>query len=285
MGVFISYCSKDSEFVEKLCETLIQKHVGVWLDKWEMRPGDSLIDKIQNGIESSSHLLVVLSPNYIQSEWCKKEQNAGIMKEIKAKEIILIPILLEDCEIPIFLQEKVYADFRKDFSSGFSELYGSLSRIANEHMGQFYNNGLVVDFAFNWGLLDDSLVVNLDFINFLEKANRTFLLQVEIKGNELVTQRFIEHTLNNRGWIILESILLVLYEHPQLYDLTIRIKNDEPYFHRIGIKDISTEQIYYMTIRAVLMGVDDGHDIMIHFNDYTRKIMEDRKERFSDYKH
>lgn len=284
MGVFISYSSKDREFVEKLCKMLIQKHIGVWLDKWEMRPGDSLIDKIQNGLETSSHLLVVLSPNYIQSEWCKKEQNAGIMKEIKAKEVILIPILLEDCEIPIFLQEKVYADFRKNFYSGFSELIASLSEIANEHMGRFYNNGLIVDFAFNWGLLDDSLVINLDFINFLERANRTFLLQVEIKGNEFVTDHFIEYSTKNKEWIIIESIFLVLYEHPQLNELTIRVKNDEPYFFRMGIEDISTEQIYYITIRAVLMGIDDGHDIMIHFNDYTRNIMEDRKERFSDYK-
>ena len=61
MGVFISYSSKDKSFVEKLSNKLVENRVGVWLDKWEMKPGDSLIDKIQNGIEDSSHLLVVLS--------------------------------------------------------------------------------------------------------------------------------------------------------------------------------------------------------------------------------
>ena len=103
MGVFISYSSKDKSFVEKLSNKLVENRVGVWLDKWEMKPGDSLIDKIQNGIEDSSHLLVVLSKNYAESEWCRKEQNAGLIKEIDNKQVVVIPILLEDCTLPMFL--------------------------------------------------------------------------------------------------------------------------------------------------------------------------------------
>jgi hypothetical protein len=284
MGVFISYSSKDKSFVERLSNKLVENRVGVWLDKWEMKPGDSLIDKIQSGLEDSSYLLVVLSNNYVESEWCKKEQNAGLIKEINSKQVVVIPILLEDCTIPIFLQEKVYADFRDDFDMGFTELFRSLSAIANEHMGRFYNNGLVVDFAFNWGILDDSFVLYLDFINFLDKAERTFLLQVEIKGNDVATKRFIEQVEMNREWLMPETVLLTLHEHPLLHSLDIRIVNDQPYFNRIGIKDISTEQIFYVTIRGVLMGKDDGNDVLVHFSDYTTNIMEDRKERFSGYR-
>lgn len=284
MGVFISYSSKDKSFVERLSQKLVDKRIGVWLDKWEMKPGDSLIDKIQNALEDSSYLLVVLSKHYIQSEWCRKEQNAGFIKEINSKKVAVIPILLEDCSIPIFLQEKVYADFRQSFDDGFIELFKSLSKIANDHMGRFYNNGLTVDFALNWGILDDYFFVWLDFINFHIKAERTFFLHVEIKGNEVVTKRFEEHVKNNREWLIPETVLLFLHEHPQLNSLDIRIENDQPYYNRIAIKDISTEQIFYVTIRGVLMGKDDGNDVLIHFSDYTANIMEDRRERFSEYR-
>lgn len=284
MGVFISYSSKDKVFVEKLSTILVENRVGVWLDKWEMKPGDSLIDKIQNGLEDSSYLLVVLSKHYVESEWCRKEQNAGLMKEIDSKKVVVIPILLEDCTIPIFLQEKVYADFREDFDNGFKELYKSLSIIVNDHMGRFYNNGMVVDFAFNWGLLDDYFIVQLDFINFLDKAERTFLLQVEVKGNDVATRRFKEQVKNNKEWLMFETILLTLHEQPLLHSLDIRIKNNQPYYYRTGIKDILTEQIFYVTIRGVLMGKDDGNDVLVHFSDYTTNFMMDRKERFSDYR-
>lgn len=284
MGVFISYSSKDKSFVEILSQKLVDNRIGVWLDKWEMKPGDSLIDKIQNALEDSSYLLVVLSKHYIQSEWCRKEQNAGLIKEINSKKVVVIPILLEDCSIPIFLQEKVYADFRGNFDDGFIELFKSLSKIANDHMGRFYNNGLTVDFALNWGILDDDFFVWLDFINFHIKAERTFFLHVEIKGNKVVTKRYEEHVKNNREWLIPETVLLVLHEHPQLNSLDIRIENDQPYYNRIEIRDISTEQIFYVTIRGVLMGKDNGNDVLIHFSDYTANIMEDRRERFSEYR-
>lgn len=86
MGVFISHSSKDKPFVERLAKQLVQYRIGVWYDKWEMKPGDSLIDKIQNGLEDSSYLLVVLSKHFIESEWCRKEQNAGLTKEIRNKK-------------------------------------------------------------------------------------------------------------------------------------------------------------------------------------------------------
>jgi len=220
----------------------------------------------------------------VQSEWCRKEQNAGLIKEINSKKVVVIPILLEDCPIPIFLQEKVYADFRENFDDGFRELFRSLSIIANDHMGRFYNQGLTVDFAFNWGILDDSFFLWLDFINFQNKTERTFLLQVEIKANDVATKRFEEHIKNNMEWLMPETVLLVLYEHPELKSLNIRIANDQPYYNRIAIKDISSEQIFYVTIRGVLMGKDDGNDVLVHFSDYTDNIMEDRKERFSGYR-
>lgn len=284
MGVFISYSSIDKSFVEELSDRLVKNRIGVWLDKWEMKPGDSLIDKIQSGLDDSSYLLVVLSKSYIESEWCKKEQNAGLIKEINSKQVVVIPILLEDCSIPIFLQEKVYADFRTNFDTGFKELFRSLSVIANEHMGRFVNNGLVVDFALNWGIIEDRFVLFLDFINFLDKKNRTFLLQVEVKANDFATKRFYEQVKADREWLMPETILLMLHEHPLLQSLDIRIINDQPYFEMIAIKDHSTEQVFYITIRGVLMGIDDGNDILIHFSDYTKNIIADRKERFEGYR-
>ncbi len=284
MGVFISYSSKDKSFVEKLSKELVENRIGVWLDKWEMKPGDSLIDKIQNGIDDSSYLLVVLSKHYIESEWCKKEQNVGLTKEINNKEVVVIPILLENCKVPLFLQEKVYADFREDFDSGFEELYKSLSVLANDHMGRFYNNGLTVDFAFNWGIIDDSFFVWLDFINFLDEGKRTFLLQVEVRGNDVATNRFNEQVKNNQEWLMSETVLLTLHESSEFKNLNIRIRNNEPYYNRIAIKDITTEQIFYVSIKGVLMGKDDGNDILIHFSDYIANMMKDRKDRFSGYR-
>jgi hypothetical protein len=45
--VFISHASEDKErFVIKFSEYLLEKGIDVWLDRWEMLPGDSLVGKI-----------------------------------------------------------------------------------------------------------------------------------------------------------------------------------------------------------------------------------------------
>jgi hypothetical protein len=68
------------------------------MDRWEMNIGDSLIDKIQNAITESSAILVILSKRSVASEWCKKELNSGLMRELAEREVLLLPCVIDDCE-------------------------------------------------------------------------------------------------------------------------------------------------------------------------------------------
>ena len=116
--LFISYSGKDAEFVEKLANDLVSSGVKVWWDKWVMKVGDSLHRKIQDGITNSAWLGVVLSPNSVSSPWVEKELNSAFMKELEQKEVFVLPILYKDCQIPLLLKDKLYADFRSSYKVG-----------------------------------------------------------------------------------------------------------------------------------------------------------------------
>ena len=122
MKIFLSHSSKDKTFVEKLAKDILALDVEVWLDKWEMKVGDSLFDKIEEGLETSDYLIVILSKNSVNSLWVRKELNAFLCDEISSKNVKILPVLIDDCNIPIFLREKLYADFREDYASGFQML-------------------------------------------------------------------------------------------------------------------------------------------------------------------
>ena len=49
--LFISYSSQDRAFVRKLVADLRASSMPIWFAEWELGPGDSLIDKIGEGIE------------------------------------------------------------------------------------------------------------------------------------------------------------------------------------------------------------------------------------------
>jgi len=98
--------------VRHLGKVLSENGVKVWIDEAEIKVGDSLIRKISEGIKNMEYLGVVLSPNSVSSSWVQKEVEIAATMEIKKKKLKVLPILYKDCEIPLFLQHKVYADFR-----------------------------------------------------------------------------------------------------------------------------------------------------------------------------
>ncbi len=51
-------------------------------DRWELNVGDSLIERIQSALTSAGAILVILSANSVASEWCKKELNVGLIREL-----------------------------------------------------------------------------------------------------------------------------------------------------------------------------------------------------------
>ncbi len=123
-GVFLSHSSKDKPFVTRLAIDLLNRGIPVWFDKWEMDAGDSLLGSIADGISDTTRLILVLSNNSIGSSWVKRELMIALEKEERAGGIFLLPVRLDDCEIPLLISGRLYADFRDPDS-----YYESLDRL------------------------------------------------------------------------------------------------------------------------------------------------------------
>jgi hypothetical protein len=118
----MSHNHKDKPFVRDLAAKLSLFGIKAWVDEWEMLPGDSLIGKIQEGIEACDYVGAVLSKHSVSSEWVAREVRAALTGEIEYKKVIVIPMRIDNCKLPPFLRDKLFADFRTDFYVGFCEL-------------------------------------------------------------------------------------------------------------------------------------------------------------------
>jgi len=106
--VFISHATEDKErFVLGFAQKLREKGVDAWLDKWEMLPGDSIVEKIYEGIKTAKAIIVVLSCNSVGKKWVREEIDAAMVKRVN-KGCLLIPVVLDDCEIPECLQSTIW---------------------------------------------------------------------------------------------------------------------------------------------------------------------------------
>jgi hypothetical protein len=84
----------------------------VWVDEAEIRAGESLIEKISQGLENVEFVVAFLSKTSIKSEWVKRELNIAITLEINAKKYQVTPILVHTVKLPAFLSDRKYLDFR-----------------------------------------------------------------------------------------------------------------------------------------------------------------------------
>lgn len=126
MKVFINYVQEDKPFVIRLASALREAGIEPWVDEFEIHVGDNLINKIYEGIHECDFVIAVFSHNFFRSQWTLKELNAFVAREVSENVSIIIPVLVENCEIPLFLRDKVYADFRSSFDEPVEKLIEAL---------------------------------------------------------------------------------------------------------------------------------------------------------------
>lgn len=124
--VFISYSHHDRTFANRLAKDLKLAGFSVWWDGWEIKVGHSIIKKVSEGISKSAYLAVILSPNSVKSDFVQRELELALMGQLSSKKIVVLPLLISDCEVPTFLTVIKWADFRSDYAIGLQDLIDTL---------------------------------------------------------------------------------------------------------------------------------------------------------------
>ena len=126
-SIFLSYNRDNKTFVRHLASDLKTLGIRVWVDEGEILPGDSLLEKVEQGIGEMQYLGVVLSQASVRSPWVRKELRMAQARQLAEREIRVLPIVIEDCEIPLSLLDVCWADFRSTYNVGLEQLLRRLT--------------------------------------------------------------------------------------------------------------------------------------------------------------
>lgn len=144
--IFISHASEDKATVAKpLAEMLESIGLKVWLDSNELNIGDSLTNKINQGIANSKFGVIILSQSFFSKDWPIKELNSFLSTEtIDNKRILPIwhkidkeyianysPLLADKLSIStkIELLEIAYKLAKAVEAESIAEVYPELSKV------------------------------------------------------------------------------------------------------------------------------------------------------------
>ncbi|XP_061178296.1 stimulator of interferon genes protein-like [Saccostrea echinata] len=92
---FISYCpDTDTNNAKKILEAIENEGFQCCFPERDFLPGGALIDLVVDAIHSSRHVILVISPSSLQSEWSKFEMLLAVDDSHTRNRVCLVPVLL-----------------------------------------------------------------------------------------------------------------------------------------------------------------------------------------------
>lgn len=133
LNVFLSHAKEDSEQVAQLYENLRARGVNPWMDDENLVPGQDWKLEIERAIRESHVVIVCLSQSSVDKRgYFQKEIRIALDKYEQEPEgaIFLVPVRLEECEVPDRLGDPQWFDFHRD-GEDFEDLLQALKRRAS----------------------------------------------------------------------------------------------------------------------------------------------------------
>ncbi|HCH52983.1 MAG TPA: hypothetical protein DE109_05625 [Aeromonas sp.] len=93
--IFICHASEDKVSVARpLASCLAQRGLSYWIDEAEISAGESITERVNDGLKVSDFVVVILSRAFMTKHWPKRELWAVLNLEAKSGKVIIIPILV-----------------------------------------------------------------------------------------------------------------------------------------------------------------------------------------------
>ncbi len=114
---FFSYSREDSEFALRLAGDLKAAGAVVWIDQLDITPGQEWDNAIEDAVTQCPRMLLILTTASVKSKKVRNEIAFAL-----DEEKTIIPVLYQDCMVPLQLRRIQHIDFRTDYARGLKAL-------------------------------------------------------------------------------------------------------------------------------------------------------------------
>ena len=126
-SVFLIHAHSDRETVHKLYQRMARDGIHAWLDAERLQPGQDWQNKIRDAILECEVILVCLSRGFDEQHGYRHEELKLALEKanfLPHDEIFIIPVRLEECDMPESLRHLHRVDLFK--AGGYKKLIHAL---------------------------------------------------------------------------------------------------------------------------------------------------------------
>ena len=80
--VFLSFAFDDQPLANRIAHTLQANGIDTWWAEWCIAPGESIRQRIDEGLGNCTHFLVLLTPASVMKPWVAAEMDAGLVAKL-----------------------------------------------------------------------------------------------------------------------------------------------------------------------------------------------------------
>ena len=119
--IFLSHRKPDVALAECLAHELEAAGHQVWFDEWKIDIGDSIVERINQGLEGTAYLVLCYSSSGM-SPWVDREWMSVLARQLSGHPVKILPALLSGGSVPGILADIKFADLVKDWDKGVQDL-------------------------------------------------------------------------------------------------------------------------------------------------------------------
>ena len=121
-NVFISHRRADDADAERLATEIRNAGHDVWLDVWEIGIGDSIIQRMNEGLTGAAYLVLCYSSSDVLAPWISSEWMNTLARQLNGENVKILPVRLTGGSPPAILASVRYADLVANWAYGVAEL-------------------------------------------------------------------------------------------------------------------------------------------------------------------
>lgn len=300
--VFISYSHEDASVAKEFAVMLSLYGFDIWMDVKDIENGEHYTTKILEGIKSSDLYVVFLSQKSIKSNWVEAEIDFALKEKIENKRLRIVPVLLEDVEIPIGVSNIDYLDARgsilaaaKDFAEQNHMRMGKPEKLTLSSISFAISEDTAVQISpFNEEITNKDLKENCDellaelrrracgiLLNFVKISDFDFQAEKPRFANGVYEERIVKKEGNTNGSICenvtVEAIVLepdvekvkrMLEDRLRILDVrSITFGFSVPLEGKMTMRDIGVRCFQKIQDQSVILSYDPKEGAQIELAD------------------
>jgi hypothetical protein len=121
-NVFISHRGGDTDEARRLAEAIRDAGHQVWFDEWNIELGDSIVERINEGLSGAAYVVLCFSSSGVTSPWMGREWMSSLARQLDRYDVKILPVRLTGGEPPAILADIKYADLVKNWAEGVAQL-------------------------------------------------------------------------------------------------------------------------------------------------------------------